>query len=194
MKEPIDCKVNKIKYRKLLFKFTLIITNEYKVIIIKKVFTVNCIFNQIMMNIQRGYYKYIGSGSSRQVFDLGSGYVIKVAKNEAGIAQNESECMISYYDKSDLFAKVVQVSNDFRFLVMEKADKIDSITEVWKFFDVRSKSELFNLKELRKILNNYNLLLSDLSRKSSWGMINGRPVIIDYGFTREVCERYYFFF
>lgn len=152
------------------------------------------IFNQIMINIQRGCYRYIGSGSSRHVFDLGNGYVIKVAKNEAGIAQNESEYKISYYDESNLFAKVVQVSKDFRFLIMEKADKIYNISDVWKYFNVRSKIELFNLKELKNILKKYNLLLDDLDRKSSWGMIDGRLVIIDYGFTREVCERYYFYF
>lgn len=152
------------------------------------------IFNQIMQDIQRGKYRYIGSGSSRQVFDLGNGYVIKVARNRAGMAQNESEYRISCYDKSDLFAKVVPVSNDLRFLIMEKADKIYNISDVWKYFNVNSKVELFNLKELKDIMKNYNLLMSDLNRKSSWGMINGKPVIIDYGFTREVCKRYYFFF
>lgn len=152
------------------------------------------IFNQIMQDIQRGKYRYIGSGSSRKVFDLGNGYVIKVARNRAGMAQNESEYRISCYDKSDLFAKVVPVSNDLRFLIMEKADKIYNISDVWKYFNVNSKVELFNLKELKDIMKNYNLLMSDLNRKSSWGMINGKPVIIDYGFTREVCKRYYFFF
>ena len=38
-------------------------------------------FSQIMLRIKRGYYRYIGSGSGRKVFDLGNGYVIKVAKN-----------------------------------------------------------------------------------------------------------------
>jgi hypothetical protein len=148
-------------------------------------------FNQIMFNIQRGYYRYIGSGSSRDVFDLGNGYVIKVAKNLAGIAQNKSEYNISQYDDSGLFAKVVQVSNDFKFLIMEKADNIYSMSVVWKYFNVRGKNGLFNLKEIQDIKRHFNLLLADLERKSSWGMINGRPVIIDYGFTSEVRQRYY---
>ena len=33
-------------------------------------------------------------------------------------------------------------------------------------------------KEIQNITRNYNLLLADLDRKSSWGMINGRPVIL----------------
>ena len=148
-------------------------------------------FNQIMFNIRQGYYRYIGSGSSREVFDLGNGYVIKVAKNRAGVAQNKSEYNISYYDNSDLFAKVVQVSSDFYFLIMEKADKIYNISEVFKYFNVSGKRGLFQLNEMQNIKINYNLVLADFNRKSNWGIINRRPVIIDYGFTREVSQRYY---
>jgi hypothetical protein len=122
---------------------------------------------------------------------LENGYFIKVAKNRAGIAQNKAEYKISDNDNSDLLAKVVQVSNDFNFLIMEKADTIYNISYVLKYFNVRDKRELLNLKELQKIKRNYNLVLGDFERKSNWGMINGRPVIIDYGFTREVRERYY---
>lgn len=149
------------------------------------------VFDQIMLNIMQGYYKYIGSGSSRYVFDLGNGYVIKIAKNKAGIAQNKSEYKISANDKSNLFAKVMQTSNNFSLLIMQKASKINNISYVWDYFDVTSKQEMFNLKELQKIKKNYDLLLGDFARKSNWGIINGRPVIIDYGFTREIKKRYY---
>lgn len=150
-------------------------------------------FNQIMQNIQRGYYRYIGSGSSRQVFDLRNGYVIKIAINRAGISQNQSEYKISCNNQSDFFAKVIRASTDFRFLIMEKADKIYNISEIWDYFNVKSKSELFNLEELKNILDENNLLVGDLDRESNWGIINGKPVIIDYGFTREVCRRHYLF-
>jgi hypothetical protein len=150
------------------------------------------IFNNIMMNLQLGYYEYIGSGSCRDVFDLGNGYVIKVAKNMAGIAQNKAEYRISSKDKSDLFAKVVKVSNDFDFLIMEKANKIYSLSYVWMYFNVRNERELFSLEEMQKIKQDYHLVLGDFDRKSSWGTIKGKPVIIDYGFTREVSTKYYF--
>ncbi|WP_315078908.1 hypothetical protein [uncultured Clostridium sp.] len=151
----------------------------------------NNMFNRIMFNIRRGYYRYIGSGSSRDVFDLENGYVIKVAKNRAGIAQNKSEYNISYYDNSGLFAKVVDVSNNFDLLIMEKADEIYDISDVWEYFDVRGNRGLFSLEELKNVLRHYDLLLNDLKRESNWGMIDGRPVIVDYGFTREVYTRYY---
>ena len=148
-------------------------------------------FNQIMMNITRGFYRSIGSGSGRQVFDLGNGYVIKVANNKAGIAQNKSEYRISYEDHSSLFAKVIEASDDFSLLIMQKADAINDISYIWRYFNVTSKREFFDLKELQSIKRHYNLLLGDFCRRSSWGRINGRPVIIDYGLTREVVERYY---
>ena len=150
-----------------------------------------CVFDQIMFNIKQGYYRYIGSGSCREVFDLGNGYVIKVAKNIAGIAQNKSEYIISSNDNSKLFAKVIQVLDDFTLLIMQKADKIYDISYVLEYFNVTSKMELLKSKELQRIKRKYNLVLNDFDKESSWGIINGRPVIIDYGFTREVSEMYY---
>lgn len=144
-----------------------------------------------MFNERRIFCKYIGSGSSRNVFDLGNGYVMKVAKNLAGIAQNRVEYQISSMDSSDLFAKVMQVSSNFNYLVMQKADKINSITDILYYFNVRSIDELFSLREFQNIVYRYNLLANDLCRTSSWGIVNGEPVIIDYGFTREVSARYY---
>ena len=74
---------------------------------------------------------------------------------------------------------------------MEKADKINDISYVWDYFNVSNKRELFNIDELQKIKKDYNLILGDFGKKSSWGTINGRPVIIDYGFTINVRNKYY---
>ncbi len=146
----------------------------------------------IILNIRKGNYQYLGSGSGRRVFDLGDGYVVKVAKNRRGIAQNEAEHHISLSDHSNIFAKIIQVSEDYRFLIMEKAVRIRNFSEVRKSFNVKSNRELFQLEEFRSIFQNHNLLSGDLYRTSNWGMINNHPVIIDYGFTRSVKRKYYF--
>ncbi|MDF2676204.1 MAG: hypothetical protein K0Q97_497 [Bacillota bacterium] len=148
-------------------------------------------FYQISLNIERRYYKFIGMGSGRIVYDLENGYVVKVAKNKKGIAQNKTEYKISLLDNTNLFAKVLDVSENFEYLIMEKAIKINDIYYVWKYFNVRSNKQLYRVKELQNISYRYGLLLIDLRRPVNWGLLNGRPVIIDYGYTEEVRRRYY---
>ena len=147
--------------------------------------------DKIIYDLQRGKYKYIGSGFSREVFDLSNGYVIKVAKNKAGIEQNKTEFKISNNDDFDIFADIIFAMSNYKYVVMEKAEKIKSINYVWRYFNVYSKNEFSKLSLIRNIKYKYNLLVSDLVKVTSWGIINRRLQIIDYGFTREVKDKYY---
>lgn len=146
---------------------------------------------EIMFSLMKGRYKKIGEGSSREVFDIGNGFVVKVAKNEAGLMQNEAEYKISRYDKSGIFAPIVNKCRNNLMLIMEKADYIEDISLVWNYFGVQDKWDFYRHPSIRRLEKKYNLLLGDLNRPSSWGIINGRPMIIDYGFTRGVKEAYY---
>ena len=148
-------------------------------------------YNDIMFGIRRGLYFYIGSGSSRRVYDLGNGYVVKVAKNMAGREQNKAEYEISFEDSSGIFAEVIDVSNDYRMLIMRKAKKIKDMRIVWNYFNVDDKYEFYDCIYMQRLKNKYKLLLGDFEKASSWGIINGRPVIIDYGFTIDVKEKHY---
>lgn len=148
-------------------------------------------YNDIIYNVNRGIYRYIGEGSSRQVFDLNNGYVVKIAKNNAGIEQNKVESNISLNDNSYIFAKVKYYSRDYSYIVMPKARRIDDISYVFDYLGVRNKREFFNLKFIRRLMDKYNLVSGDLIRKSSWGVINGRIYMIDYGFTQRIKEKYY---
>lgn len=148
-------------------------------------------FNQIIRNISLNTYRYIGSGSGRAVYDLENGYVAKLAKNKKGIAQNEVEHHISADVKSDLLAKVVDISDDSKLLIMEKADSIKHISDVWKYFNVKSNKELRNIKEIKKITKKFDLINADLYKSNNWGKIDDRCVIVDYGFTRKVRRKYY---
>lgn len=150
-------------------------------------------FDDIRMKVKKKSYHLIGSGSGREVFDLENGYVAKIAKNRRGLAQNKAEKQIASMNHSKLFAKIIAVSEDFIYLIMEKADRINNFSYVLKYFNVKNNRELFRLEEFRDCTIKYRLLLPDLYRRSSWGIINGRPVIIDFGFTKEV-RKYYSFF
>lgn len=148
-------------------------------------------FNDIMFGLRNRRYIYIGSGSSREVYDLENGYVVKVAKNKAGIEQNRVEYYISSNDSSGIFAKVIEASNDYCLIIMRKAKKIRDIRLVWNYFNAGNKREFYESLHMQRIKNKYKLLLGDFEKTSSWGIINGRPVIIDYGFTRYVERKYY---
>lgn len=151
----------------------------------------NTDFNRIYKNIRQNAYRFIGKGSGRTVFDLENGFVVKVARNNRGIAQNKVEYNISHADKSGLFAQIPVVSDRYIFLVMEKAEKINNIMEIWDYFKVRNSKELCKITSIHDAVEKYGLLHYDLKRAEHWGMIKGKPVVIDYGFTREVCRRYY---
>ena len=148
-------------------------------------------FRRIASNISKGGYRFIGKGSGRVVFDLGNGKVVKAARNIKGIAQNFEEFRIAIADDSSLFARVWDVSEDYRFLIMDKAERIRDISQIWDYFRVGSNSELYQVQRIRDVAEKYNLLINDFGRAVNWGEIGGRPMIIDYGFTRQVRKRYY---
>ena len=146
---------------------------------------------EIRMDISDGLYLCIGCGSGRQVFDLNNGYVVKAAKNRKGVAQNKVEQYISRNSRINLLAEVVMVSEDFSLLIMEKAQKLTDIHDVWDFFRVTSNKELLQHRDVKRLYTKYRLLPRDLLRACNWGRIGDDIVIIDYGFTLEVRMKYY---
>lgn len=146
---------------------------------------------EIIANLQNGVYPKLGSGSGRRVYDLQNGTVLKTAKNVRGYAQNQIEYIISEMDDSEQFAKVLYISKDNLYLIMEKAEPIYDFSQVRNYFGVNTNRELFQLSNLSYIPHKYNLLISDLCRPVNWGLIDDRPVIIDYGFTGRIRRKYY---
>lgn len=151
-------------------------------------------FDHIRKNIEEQKYPIIGAGTARIVYDCKNGYVVKAAKNNKGFVQNKAEKEIEAKDTDHIFAKVLACSEDYKYLVMEKAERINSIAEVWKFYNVRNNRELFQQDSFKDLYIKYNLLYPDLCRQNSWGLVDGKPVIIDFGFTRETRKYYTQFF
>jgi len=139
--------------------------------------------NKIYADINSGKLKYLGRGAGRRVYDMGNGYVVKLAKNNFGYRQNKFEYGLSQVYKGDLLAKVHSVSEGYRMLVMESAQTINSMTPVLNYFNVRTVNELFKIPPLAALVRTHNLSLREFSRPWNWGLINGKPVIIDYGLT-----------
>ena len=148
-------------------------------------------FKKIIAGIRSGKYRLIGSGSSRRVYDLNNGYVIKVAKDIRGVFQNQTENTTYLAQNSNFFAPVVAISEDYKLLIMPKARKIKYIDTVCKYYNVKSIRSLIMLDTLNDDITRNSLGKSDLTRVSSWGLINDVPLLIDYGLTHSIFKKYY---
>ena len=136
-----------------------------------------------------GRYPFIGKGSARNVYDLQNGYVAKVARNRRGIAQNKAEYSIFQKEGSFMIASIPYVFDDFHAVIMQKAEPLGSKRELKRELKIAYGPNCFN--EIDSLMKRNHLLWGDVKRLSSWGYLNERPVLVDYGFTTEVRKRYY---
>ncbi len=156
--------------------------------------------------------KHLSSGSSRVVFLTPEKTVVKLAKNEKGIAQNKEEFRISgtskfvnkiiSSDKNFIWIEVPYLEKitekdfekiaGFLFKDLEKClDYSDSKKSSKKpdNFDTISKKPIY--KNLLSLIKDYKLLSGDIIRISSWGQKDKTPVLIDAGLTLKVYNKYY---
>ncbi|MEK6880284.1 MAG: hypothetical protein AABY22_11780 [Nanoarchaeota archaeon] len=160
--------------------------------------------------------KHLSSGSSRIVYLTSGKTIVKLAKNDKGLAQNKAETNPKM--KSKFLNKVIGHAKDYSwmetyflekitvkdFKKMTNLDFSDFVEAVSyglknisgssertkpKNFDEVSKSNIY--KEIKRIGDKFKLLPGDLGRISSWGEKDGHPVLIDAGLTKTVYADYY---
>ncbi len=129
---------------------------------------------------------FLGKGYGRRVYDRGDGWVVKWAKRACGVPQNLAEAEISRIEDSPLLAKVAEISEDGRWLVMEKLEPVADIAAVCEYFSVKKAWYLREVPELRDLVDRHQIEWGDLGRAQNWGTRNGVPAILDYGFTSDV--------
>lgn len=67
--------------------------------------------------------KYIGSGIYRDVYDLGNGFVFKIAKSKRGIKCNRTEVMLynsPFKPIKKYLAKITDYDKKYRWVIMKK--------------------------------------------------------------------------
>ena len=160
--------------------------------------------------------KRLSSGSSRMVFETSDGYVVKLAKNEKGLAQNGVESSPGLRSKY-VNGALRSCPND-SWILTEKADdltleefekltglKFDDFGKAISYglkhlssdknkkkpdnFDEISKNEFY--KDIYRAGNEFKLLPGDLERISSFKKIKDRVVLVDAGLTREIYDEFY---
>jgi uncharacterized protein YpmB len=160
--------------------------------------------------------KHLSSGSARIVYLTPDKTVVKLAKNDKGIAQNKAETnpkmkskflnevikhadndawMETYYLEKITgkeFEEMTKIPfSDFEEAIRFGLKNVSENTGLTKpkNFDKVSGSEIY--KEMKRIGEQFKLMPGDLARISSWGTKDGRPVLIDAGLTAEVFADYY---
>lgn len=160
--------------------------------------------------------KHLSSGSSRIVYLTPNKTIVKLAKNDKGLAQNEAEanpkmkskylnpiiscsknyswCETHYLEKitEKEFEKMTGLAfSDFDEAIRYGLRNVSGNTDKDKpeNFDEVAKSDIY--KELKDIGEKFKLLPGDMARISSWGTKDGRPVLIDAGLTRDIFDEFY---
>jgi hypothetical protein len=159
--------------------------------------------------------KHLSSGSSRLVYLTDGKTIVKLAKNDKGLAQNKAEANPKM--KSKYLNKILGHAKDYvwietKFLEKINAKEFEKMTGLKfkdfgdaieyglknvsessekkpKGFEEIEKSDIY--KELKRLGSKFKLMPGDLSRISSWGTIDGNPVLIDAGLTQKVYEDFY---
>lgn len=158
--------------------------------------------------------KHLSSGSSRVIYVMPDGkQVLKLAKNDRGVAQNifESKLKNKYVNKttksdpdgvwkiSPMLDKVTEKEfeeltgldfKDFgKALEFGLKDVSKSKVSKPKNFEEVSKSEIY--KTLVEFGKKNDLMPGDLSRISSWGKIDKQPILLDAGLNKEIYDEFY---
>jgi hypothetical protein len=156
--------------------------------------------------------KHLSSGSSRITFITPSNTVIKLAKNDKGIAQNKAEANTKM--KSKFLNKILDKSKDYNWIEVEYLDKItesefEDLTGVnFKTFgkclkylcekssgkkpkELEECKDSEVIKEMVRLCKDFDLLYGDIERISSWGCKDDKVILIDSGLTGKVYATYY---
>ena len=153
----------------------------------------------------------IGKGSSRTVFDIkGTKYVLKVAHNIKGVAQNKSEVQPIFKKYKNFFAEIFKHdSKSFTWLIMEKGAPIEHLSKegvntlALESLKRGSASLLKSVKPvptytqdlmkvLKKVNREINLSLpGDFVYECSYAKVGNRLKIVDYGFNKKVYKKHY---
>jgi len=172
----------------------------------------------IMQAYAMNYLEPLGQGSSRIAFVLTPKKVLKIARNEKGVAQNKAELEV-YTDPAtaNMSTKIYETDDMGRWMISDLVRPINNVKEFenmtgvpWQEFveDLTATISAFARKsglQLRasapKFTQNVitmaekgknRLKLADLTVLDHWGKTpDGNVVLLDYGFTEDVATKHY---
>jgi hypothetical protein len=162
------------------------------------------------------HLKHLSSGSSRVVYLTPQNTILKLAKNDRGLAQNKVESNPKM--KSKFINKVKGFAKNHEWIHMEYRDKIttkqfEKMTDIPfkefgdaikyglrkltskpdrkepKNFDSIKSSKIY--KEFLRLGEEFQLMPGDMARISSFGEHDGHPILLDAGLTKNIFDEFY---
>lgn len=153
------------------------------------------IFSMSKTDIERTY-EYLGEGAGRTVYAVNKYYVIKLSKSKGGDKQCENEEYI--YNNAPPYLKkylcpVVWYKDDM--VIMKRAHSLvknseDKHKNIFRLFGISVEDPFF--KKVNKLVDLFDLLYGDVKSLSSWGLLDGQLVLIDYGCTYKIYKEYFY--
>jgi hypothetical protein len=154
------------------------------------------------------FLSVLGEGSSRIAYSLTSGKVLKIALNEKGIAQNNTEMdVFTNPTTRPMISKIIDYDSDYRWIIADSVRAFNNESEFREETGIIFGEFVNNVKDAVnkieapdttlayntvKTIQNTELLLGDIARVDHWGKsADGRVVLLDYGFTKEVWKKHY---
>jgi len=160
------------------------------------------------------HWKFLGEGSSRTAFQVNDDLIIKVAHNDKGLAQNKVE--MDPKAQRSCTNPIVVADAEGKWIVLKSTEplkekdfkkmvgfgfesfmnalfyKFNNESDQWsppRDYEEIEKSPLFNC--LSDLIFKTDQQIGDIDKISSWRELDGKPVLADYGLSRDVFRSYY---
>lgn len=155
------------------------------------------------------FLEKLGQGSSRVAFVLSPRYVLKIAINNKGIAQNETEVQIASNPKTkSIIAKVHKFDPNYKWVISDAVRELKSDDDFSKATGLNWYTFLYEVAAIAKgkwigypsemaqatgeTMKVNNMMFGDISKIGHWDKTaDGRVVLLDYGLTGEVWKKHY---
>lgn len=153
----------------------------------------------------------LGEGSSRTIFQISDSLVLKVAHNDKGLAQNEAEMSL----KSPCINNVLVADTEAKWIIVRFTETMTeddfkeatgiSFKSFMKALYFKHNNEIHDgmpddyedickhpfFKCISRTAIEHDLQIGDVAKASSWGLMDGKPLLRDFGLTKDVFIDYY---
>jgi hypothetical protein len=142
-------------------------------------------------------YTYLGEGTSRQIFQISDEFIVKIPLNQIGVLQNNAEGSIFTNMLNTIYECLLApctLVKETNLLFMKKAMAIPANIHITISEYLKLNFPHISYPErslIRDFIYKAHLHLDDIYSNDSWGIINNKIFIIDYGCTSNIFQNYY---